>query len=228
MKKIIVVLLICLCLTMATGCSVVSENKDEAELKSLGFVDPQPSQPYTDIFLGSSGLSPIKDWVVGIPGSNSQIVVQKADEGWVYYPDSFFCTDTVVLSLAGIGEKDPVIFHQGDHPCLRVKNGIKAVGWILLPLGFEADWSDDSGDKYYYNLSNDSENWIEDSNLSAPLESYSGVYIPNISLQAIKDGAVVFFADDPHGQKVLSSDVEKEYHRLYSMVWDFNKGGLKY
>lgn len=218
----------CVCFMLMTGCSVVSEIDDKAELESLGFVNPQPSQPYVDILLGGSGLSPIKEWVVGIPGNTSQIVVQKADDGWVYYPDSFLCTDTVILSLAGIDEKDPVIFHQGDRPCLRVQNGIKAVGWILLPLGFETDWSDSSGDNYYYNLSDDPENWIEDSNLSAPLDNYGGVYIPNFSLQAIKDGAVVFFADDPRGQKVLSSDVEKEYHRLYSMVWDFNKGGLKY
>jgi len=216
MKKIIVIIVVCLVCLILTGCATYSSETDRVlELEGLGFTHPSNMTDVTE---------PFEVWSVGISGSNSSILVMKADSGWVYYPQ--FLKDMGDIQNLFGDYNLRITIHQSEQPCIRVRHRESE---LTSYLGFGPDWNNSSIDDYYfYKISTNPTQWSRSQTEQLVVNDYRDPgYIPNISLQAIKDGAVKFFADDPHGNKAPVDNNEEEYVKIYSMVWDFEKGGLK-
>lgn len=209
MKKVImVVVLSFLVLFFATGCAAKSNAEDySSELESLGFTNPKELMN-----------EPIPVWTVTIPNNELLIEVVKADSGWIY--DPYWQKD--LESLQGMSnDKTQLVMHQFENsPCVMVHvvnyKYYAFRDWVLIK-------EDGNGGGYYY-LYKNSADPIWDPVAANGYEAPG--YIPNVSMQTIKDGAVKFFADDPYGNKIYTDD-ESLYADVYSSVWDFKKGGLK-
>ena len=215
MKKILI-LFVCLAGLFLSGCTLIkSESDTEFELKSLGFKNPVNMTDST---------SPFEVWSVSIPepGTNNNILIVRSDNGWIYYPNllkdiatswEFFDSQNLEMMMVA-----------SDVPCIKTRK-MKLVPFVTLALGFKSDLAEDLSDlsSMYYKTSADPIRWSSQKN---ELYKEPG-YITNFSVQTVKDGAVKFFADDPHGNKVLTDEIDIEYKEIYSTVWDFDKGGLR-
>lgn len=219
MKKIILITVVCLIGLFVTGCtSQPSESDTTLELKGLGFENPSNMSDQTE---------PFEVWAVHIPSVEKRaVLIAKSDDGWIYYPKLM---NDITTAWAIFEDQDvQITMHKSDSPSIRArKTNYISTEFVSSIFGIKPDWSSNSSDDMYFiKTANGPSQWALGEPSAANNYKEPG-YIADFSIQTIKDGASQFFADDPHGVKILTDESDLAYKEIYSIVWDFEKGELR-
>ena len=217
MKKILVIFLtlLVICATFSgcgkTEASSGSKTPDyNQELLDLGFINPEEMSFSTD---------EIPVWQVELP-NNYLIYVSRTIEGsWSYNPYlesdlaaiSEICAHHNALELVGFVDNDKT-------PTFRIHvDNVAFYGYRDWNLVEEDRWG--GGGIYDFHKVSD-DKW--DTRMSITEWSCEG-YIPNVSLDTIKQLAVKYFDSNPYGTHYDYNPVDEA---VLSCVWNYEKGEL--